>query len=276
MTGVTLTTRSHPWVTSVLTSIVSTWDATLSFSTVTLTLNVAAHPHRDMFNHCDSRNMAMPLSRFIGGELFVESPDGLTQLSPDGPRGHTLDLSAPTSFPPRALHASLPWWGARLLLLAYHIGQSSRISEDFSVVITEIQRAHLMIEEDMQMIMKEIGKIQQHLNLDYLPLACEATPRSMLDSEDTVEDVRAVRKAVAFEDPLEVDVGDEDPTSDAPESPVGDLMTRAHVANKVRKLKRVREMSSQTEDSYRDTGCQTDTDFHKTSSFGLFWQNHGV
>jgi len=136
---------------------------------------------------------------------------------------------------------------------------------DFSVVITEIQRAHLMIEEDMQMIMKEIGKIQQHLNLDYLPLACEATPRSMLDSEDTVEDVRAVRKAVAFEDPLEVDVGDEDPTSDAPESPVGDLMTRAHVANKVRKLKRVREMSSQTEDSYRDTGCQTDTDFHKTS-----------
>ena len=129
MTGVTLTTRSHPWVTSVLTSIVSTWDATLSFSTVTLTLNVAAHPHRDMFNHCDSRNMAMPLSRFIGGELFVESPDGLTQLSPDGPRGHTLDLSAPTSFPPRALHASLPWWGARLLLLAYHIGQSSRISE---------------------------------------------------------------------------------------------------------------------------------------------------
>ncbi|CAE7291838.1 DUSP9 [Symbiodinium necroappetens] len=108
----------------------------------------------------------------------------------------------------------------------------------------------------MQMMMREIGKIQQHLNLDYVPLACEATPRSILESEASVEHVRSPSKAVAFEEPLQVDI-DEDPTSDVPESPTGDAMTRAHVANKVKKLKRVREMASQTEDSYRDTGCQT-------------------
>ena len=45
MTGLTLTTRSFPWVTCVLASIVSTWDDSLHFSTVTLTLNIVAHPH---------------------------------------------------------------------------------------------------------------------------------------------------------------------------------------------------------------------------------------
>ena len=77
MTGITLATRSYPWTTCVLTSIVST-------ALVTLTLNVAAHPHRDRFNHSTSRNLAMPMSRLLGGELFVEASDGISQLSPEG------------------------------------------------------------------------------------------------------------------------------------------------------------------------------------------------
>ena len=128
MTGLTLTAKSHPWVTCVLTSIVSTWDDALNFSTVTLTLNVSAQPHRDRFNHSASQNLAMPMSRFLGGGLFVEDSEGLSQLCSNGPRGHLVELTAPTAFSPKSLHASLPWVGTRLLLIAYHIGQVRRVS----------------------------------------------------------------------------------------------------------------------------------------------------
>ena len=59
----------------------------------------------------------------------MEDSEGRSQLSPDGPRGHLMDLHAPTAFSPQALHASLPWVGTRLLLIAYLIGQARRVSE---------------------------------------------------------------------------------------------------------------------------------------------------
>ena len=54
----------------------------------------------------------------------------------------------------------------------------------------------------------------------------------MLDRQARSKQVCQCGAAHVFFRQAQVDVGDEDPTSDAPESPVGDLMTRAHVANK--------------------------------------------
>ena len=129
MAGNTITTRTFPWTASVLSGIVSTWDDTLSFSTCTLSLNVSAKPHKDSFNHHGSRNLVLPLSRFVGGGLFVACAEGRTRLCANGPSGHIIDLFAPVSFSPRALHASMPWNGTRLLLIAYHIGQSDKLSD---------------------------------------------------------------------------------------------------------------------------------------------------
>ncbi|CAE7572158.1 unnamed protein product [Symbiodinium sp. CCMP2592] len=129
MTGLTITARGFPWATAVLASVVATWDEALNFSTCTLSLNVCAKPHRDRYNHGESRNLAMPMSRFFGGELYVEAEAGRTRLSEDGPWGHVLELSSPVSFTPKALHASMPWHGTRLLLLAFHIGQVRNLSE---------------------------------------------------------------------------------------------------------------------------------------------------
>ncbi|CAE7420829.1 DUSP9 [Symbiodinium natans] len=135
---------------------------------------------------------------------------------------------------------------------------------DFSPVISEIRRAHVMIEEDMQTMMREIAKIQQHLQLDFLPIgpsACEATPRSVVESEATIESVVVQPKAVSFAE------AEEEPTSDDGRCDTVtsemDVMKFSHMASKVKKLKRVREMGAQTEQAYRDTHAQTDADFHK-------------
>ena len=71
----------------------------------------------------------MPCSEFTGGQLFVEDPNGRTRLSAGGPQGHMLSLQEVTSFEPHRLHATLPWSGTRLLLVAHHIGQYRRLTD---------------------------------------------------------------------------------------------------------------------------------------------------
>ena len=124
--GTTRHARAFPWVTRALAGIVRTWDVGLQFSSCTLSLDVAAAPHKDKYNHHDSVNLALPLSRFQGGELFVEHSEGRTQLSQAGPAGHILDMQFPVVFPPTSLHATLPWTNTRLILVAFHIGQAHK------------------------------------------------------------------------------------------------------------------------------------------------------
>ena len=90
--------------------------------------NVSAAPHRDKFNHAASQNLCLPCSEFQGGEIFIEDTAGSHQLQPSGPTGHVLQTTSALQFSPRRLHATLPWAGDRLILIAYHIGMSARLS----------------------------------------------------------------------------------------------------------------------------------------------------
>ena len=127
MTGTTLHAKDFPWTTRALASIISTWDSSLQFSAVTMSMNVQAKPHKDSFNHPRSRNLVLPPSRFTGGQVFIEDVEGLHRLTPDGVTGHLLSASEPLSFMPRQLHATLPWCGTRLVLIAYHTGMSQNL-----------------------------------------------------------------------------------------------------------------------------------------------------
>ena len=129
MTGMHRNTSLYPWVTRALTGVIRTWDCTLQFSTCSLIMNVMASPHRDKHNHKQSVNLSLPCSEFQGGQLFVEDGHGHAQLQPGGVRGHIVSMNEATRFPPGATHASLPWIGNRLTLLAYHIRSSSRLCE---------------------------------------------------------------------------------------------------------------------------------------------------
>ena len=115
-----------PSTTTVLASIVHTWNPEHRFTTCTLTLNMVATPHRDSRNLRGSLNMSI---EFTGGQLFIEDPCGRTRPSAEGPLGHMLSLQEVTSFVPHRLHATPPWSGTRLLLLAHHIGQYRRLTE---------------------------------------------------------------------------------------------------------------------------------------------------
>jgi len=62
MTGVNVFARAFPWTARLYSGLISTWDGALKFSTVTVSVNVTAKPHRDSFNHAQSRNLILPFS----------------------------------------------------------------------------------------------------------------------------------------------------------------------------------------------------------------------
>ena len=125
--GTTIHSRQFPWVTRALAGVIRTWDSELSFTSVTLSLNVKASPHKDKFNAVRSKNLLLPASTFSGGEVFVEHEEGRHQLQPNGAPGHILSANEALSFSPRRTHATLPWSGTRLVLIAYHIGMINQL-----------------------------------------------------------------------------------------------------------------------------------------------------
>ena len=79
-----------------------------------------------MRNHSLTQNLVTPVTQFQAGEIWLESASGMQQLEAGGPKGVLLRLfvdNAPchVTFPPRTKHATLPWSGARALIVAYHI-----------------------------------------------------------------------------------------------------------------------------------------------------------
>ena len=128
MTGLHTTGRAYPWSARVMCRVVRSWGDELSFTSCTLSRNVAAAPHKDKFNHADSCNLCLPCSEFQGGEIFVDDLAGRSQLQSSGPTGHVLPATSALQFAPRRLHATLPWGGDRPVLLAFHIGMNHRIS----------------------------------------------------------------------------------------------------------------------------------------------------
>eukprot|EP00439_Symbiodinium_sp_Y106_P072657 s487_g13.t1 len=122
MTGANIHSRMLPWTTRVLAGIIGTWDVDLPFTTVTLSLNVQASPHRDSYSDSRSKNLMLPCSTFTGGEMFIEHETGIHKLKQDGPVGQILSAQEALLFSPRRTHATLPWCGTRLILIAFHIG----------------------------------------------------------------------------------------------------------------------------------------------------------
>ena len=76
MTGLHRTGQDFPWSARVFCGIIRSWDDEFSFTSCTMSRNVAAAPHRDKFNHAASQNLCLPCSEFQGGEIFVEDTAG--------------------------------------------------------------------------------------------------------------------------------------------------------------------------------------------------------
>ena len=110
--GYTRNMKQFPWVSRLLAHVLGVVDSSFRFSSCTLSRNVCSAPHRDSFNAQGSYNLVVPCSKFQGGEIWVQNPEGGTYLSPQGVPGTMWDASTPTRFDPRAQHATVQWGGA--------------------------------------------------------------------------------------------------------------------------------------------------------------------
>ena len=146
MTGVNIHARQFPWTARMLSGIVRTWDSELAFSTVTASVNVCSRPHRDSYNHSRSSNLLMPFSEYRGGELFLESSEGMHRLQTNGTVGHIISTHEPVSFAPKQLHATLPWAGNRFVLIAFHISMLQYLSAESKA---ELERMGFVVGEWM-------------------------------------------------------------------------------------------------------------------------------
>ena len=118
-------------------SIVRSLAPRHKFSSFTVLRNVASRPHRDRHNRQGSANLLFPLTFFEGGELWLQSADGRSQMS--DLKGDVLPLfQSPLCqfFDPHQLHCTLPWSGDRTVVAAYTVRGAERLGVSDSAVLS--------------------------------------------------------------------------------------------------------------------------------------------
>ena len=135
--GVTRNMKDFPRVTQVLAMTIQAIDPEHRFSSCTLSLNVGASAHRDSHNARGSSNLLIPCSTFEGGGLWLQNDKGSVQLEPAGPLGSVMDVTSPIRFNPFQQHATMPWHGNRLVLVAFHVRHLSNLPVEDLVDLTD-------------------------------------------------------------------------------------------------------------------------------------------
>ena len=125
--GITRNMKDFPRVTQVLAMVIHAIDPEHRFSSCSLTLNMGASAHRDSHNARGSYNLLVPCSMFQGGGLWLQNDRGSVQLEPGGPFGSVMDVASPIRFRPLQQHATMPWHGNRLVLVAFHARHLSNL-----------------------------------------------------------------------------------------------------------------------------------------------------
>ena len=124
--GLRSNTSLFPAATKVLCRFLRQAQADFAFTSCALFCNVATKPHRDARNSSSS-NLIVPVSSFEHGEIWCEDPSGTVPYTYDGITllGRCLQVSAgPVLLDARdRVHATMPWTGTRLVLIAYSVAQ---------------------------------------------------------------------------------------------------------------------------------------------------------
>ena len=130
--GLTTTCRSLPLSTMLLTKwATASCDGDFTFCSLVLNLNVKTQVHRDG-NNDDADNYVLPVSKFVNGHIWVESPGGSHCIDFHGKSvpGVLHDVaSGPVRFFAKGqLHCTMPWLGERLVLILYSGGDAAKLS----------------------------------------------------------------------------------------------------------------------------------------------------
>ena len=137
MWGLTVLTQECPWMCRVLNAVVHHYSPQMTWTSLTISLNSQAEPHKDKFNLVGSQNIVIPLEKpDSGGEVWVETDPAQTQ----GPTcelscgsqlrvGELKSLHGPIHLDPKTRHATMPWVGTRLVLIGYTHGCFQKLSK---------------------------------------------------------------------------------------------------------------------------------------------------
>ncbi|CAE7230302.1 unnamed protein product, partial [Symbiodinium sp. KB8] len=120
--GVTRSCSLYPRSVQAFCSYVKLLCPQLSFSSLSVLLNVRALPHRDGNNLETEPNLVAPLSDFRNGEIWVETSEGKIPLTVKGKilHGELLEVQkGPCLLDHHRVHATMEWRGQRCILVAY-------------------------------------------------------------------------------------------------------------------------------------------------------------
>ena len=131
-------TRDFPWFTCLLCSILRHVAPGHRFTSITLVRNVMTAAHKDSHNDDCSWNLLLPCSMYLHGELWLESESRTVPLYKDGKCGELRrNTQKPCFFRPRTLHATMPWHGQRLVMVAFHTRNADRMQgRDMSTMLS--------------------------------------------------------------------------------------------------------------------------------------------
>ena len=135
--GITRNMKDSPRVTQVLAMIIQAIDPEHRFSSCTLSLNTGASAHRDSHNACRSSDLLVPCSIFEGGGIWLQNDRASVQLESSGPLGSIMDVTSPIRFSPFQQHATMPWHGDRLVLVAFHVRHLDNLPVEDLVDLTD-------------------------------------------------------------------------------------------------------------------------------------------
>ena len=126
LVGITNVSRAYPYLTQVLARLLNETQPDHPFTSISVSCNVKAKPHRDVYNSLAIPNLVVPITYpQHGGEIWVAGSPGPNQQTKSlmcaGKKlsGALHCLRESMLLDPHVWHATLPWSGNRILLVGY-------------------------------------------------------------------------------------------------------------------------------------------------------------
>ena len=134
--GITNVTKRYPGLTRLLSRVVRLTDDKHRFTSISVSCNSSAHPHRDKYNAHHIGNLVVPLCvPRKGGEVWVNAPPPSSRhpsaemLCGDQRKaGHLVSLQRGAVFiHPHTLHATAQWEGDRTVMVGYALKYAPKL-----------------------------------------------------------------------------------------------------------------------------------------------------
>ena len=135
--GLHRNTNQFPCACKALNHLVHQVCPDFKYSSLAVHVNVKSGLHRDAQNR-EGPNLIVPLSRFSGGALWVQSSEGVTTAANDPSlTGKLIPISEGPAFlmDPSVPHETRDWTGTRVVLIAYSVLGGERLASDMAAVI---------------------------------------------------------------------------------------------------------------------------------------------